>query len=622
MKRFTAVLLILMTLILSIPTLSIEADAAFAGEDKVTVVLDPGHGGANIGTAARGVGEKTYTMKLANLIYNKLMANGNFNVYMTRSGDYDLELYQRCEVANSYNADIIISIHFDGNPVQSLNGVTTFTSVLDKYSAVPLAQSIANNISAATGLKNNGVVRRQDNEGHYWNAERQWDLQDPSLGVLSDYYGIPTWAANFGMKSIIVEHGFFSNANDVNIILTDGAFEKMAEAEANAIIDYYTNHTHNYAAIPVRDYPSCCMYTGKQSVHCQTCGHRKNVTSLDPAPDNHYWVAKSQTPAACGVDGVTVYECRVTEKLAARKWTGELHTKTVITPAPSDHTMEMTENVKATHTVDGYQTFKCKTCSYSFKDIIKAEGHTYEFVGYTAPTCEESGGNSYKCTGCSSAYTDTEAALGHNYEYSENVDPTCTADGKKKGTCLTCSKELDEVILKLGHMLSIKEEIAATCTERGKKQSVCTVCGYEENEDTPPLDHSFEEAILDEATCEKAGKRVLKCTVCSHTEEKAIEASGHKKSEKATVIKKSGTFSAGEVSYVCENGCGKIFIEKTEPKLSKTASILLFSGTGAFALALSALLAVLIIKRRKGSHTLEEKGTETPATEKIEMKIK
>ena len=663
MKKITAILLILMTLISSVPALSLKTEAAFAGEDKVTVVLDPGHGGGNIGTAARGVGEKVYSLKLANIIYNKLMANGNFNVYMTRTGDYDLPFYKRCEIASSYNADIVISIHFDGNPVKTMNGVTTFTSVLDEYAAVPLAQSIAQNISAAVGLKNNGVKRRADDQGHYWNAEKQWDLQDSSLGTLSDYYSIPTWAANFGMKSIIVEHGFFSNENDVNIIFADGALEKMAEAEANAIISYYTNHTHNYSSAPVRDFPSSCVYTGKESIHCLTCGHRKNVANLAPAPDNHYWVTTSSTPAACGVDGKTVRECRITEKLVKKGWTGEHHKETVTVPAPMDHTMEMTEDVKPTHTVDGYQTFKCKTCTFSFKDIIKAEGHTYEFSGYIEPTCEKSGGNTYKCTGCDSGYTEKEEALGHDYEIVKRTEPTCTEkgrydkvcrrcekeatdyldplghklpegavtlptctnDGIKKGKCLTCSEDIDEILEKLGHSMEVTEETAATCTSAGKKSSLCKTCGYEEVTDTEPLNHSFEETVIKKATCEEDGKVSLCCTVCSYTEEKTVKATGHKKSEKATVIKKSTAFFKGEVSYSCENGCEKTFTETTAPTLSKTVRIAILSGAALISLAALAFVVIVIVKKRKIADSSEKSAPEilvSPPLEKEEVKNK
>ncbi len=616
MKRLTAILLFVILAAGLLPALSIQTGAAFEGEDKVTIVIDPGHGGANIGTAARGVGEKVYAMKLASLIFNKLAANGSFNVYMTRTGDYDLELYERCEIANGYNADLVLSIHFDGNPVKSMNGVTAFTSVIDEYSAVPLAQSITNKLSAATGLKNNGVKRRADDEGHYWNSEKQWDIKDPSLGVLSDYYSIPTWSANFGMRSIIVEHGFFSNEKDVDIIFAEGALEKMAEAEASAIIEYYTNHTHNYYTIPTRDYPSSCVYTGKQSIHCITCGHRKSVQSLAPAPDCHYWVTTQHTPAACGVDGKTVRECRITEKLVKKGWQGAHHKETVTIPAPSDHTFELTRTLEATHTVDGYMEYKCKTCAYSFRDILKAEGHTYEFVDYTAPTCEKSGGNTYKCTGCTSSYTDEEKALGHSLGSLTVTEPTCTEDGSKRGKCTVCSADVEEAIPKLGHSVEIKENIAATCTEGGKLVSLCRTCGYEETAEQEPLGHKFEEISLTEPTCEGEGKRVLRCAACTYTKEEALKPLGHKKSEKFKVVKKSTAFSQGEVSYTCENGCKEPLIEKTPPTLSK-ATVLLTVAAAAFILASLAFVIIFItIRKRKTNAAKAPEPNETEAVVK------
>ena len=283
MKRVLTLLLSIIMLAGSLPFYAVSTEALFEGEDKINIVLDPGHGGYNIGTAtASQIAEKNYTYTLSCMIRDLLIANGNFNVYLTRTGDYDLELYQRAEIANKYNADILISIHFDGNPVKSMRGTTAYTSVFDQYAAVSLASSITSNISSATGLANNGVKRRKDNAGYYWNSEKQWDCQDSSLGVLSDYYGIPTWCAKFGIPSIIVEHGFFSNAADAAIVTAPGALEKIAKAEADAIIAYYTNHIHVYASSK-RDFPSNCMYTGKQSEHCYVCGHRRNVSSLAPA---------------------------------------------------------------------------------------------------------------------------------------------------------------------------------------------------------------------------------------------------------------------------------------------------------------------------------------------------
>ncbi len=659
MKRFTSLILVLITIFLSFPMLATKTDAAFTGEDKVTIVLDPGHGGANVGTSARGVGEKTYTMKLATLIYNKLMANGSFNVYMTRNGDYDLELYQRAEVANSYNADLLISIHFDGNPVSSMNGVTTYTSVFDEYASVSLSQSIAQKIASATGLKNNGVKRRSDNQGYYWNSDKQWDCQDPSLGVLSDYYGIPTWAAKFGMKSIIVEHGFFSNAHDVNILFADGTLEKMAQAEADAIISYYTNHTHNYSTVISRDFPSNCVYTGKQSTRCLTCGHRKNITNLAPATDNHYWITKSSTPASCGTDGKVVRECRITQNLVDKGWTGEIHTQTTITPAPTDHTMALAKEVPATHTVDGYKTWKCKTCSYSFKDILKAEGHTYEFVGYTAPSCEKSGGNTYKCTVCSSSYTDKEPALGHSFsvidkkeptciqkgstlkrcsvcsheetDYTDPLghslpeggilEPTCTDDGYEKGNCIRCSEKIDNVLPKNGHTLTVTKEEIATCEKKGIKEFACSKCDYTEKEITEPAGHSFTEEIIEKATCEKAGKAILTCSVCSYTKEEKTEKTGHEKSKNATVKEEATLFKDGIAEYPCKNNCNKVFTESIPKTLTRKAEIIALAVSAIIISAAFALILILIIKKSKKDESMAiPVAEESPEKEDIEIK--
>ncbi len=648
MKKIAAILLCALLIFLAFPLTAVNTSAAFSGTDKITIVLDPGHGGFNTGAATRGIAEKTYTFRLANLIKAELEMNGSFNVYLSRTGDYDMELYERAEVANRYNADLLISLHFDGNPSPSVHGVTTYTSVFDAYAATSLSSSIASEISAATGLTNNGVRRRPDNAGYYWNHTRQWDCQDPSLGVLSDYYGIPTWCAKFGIKSIIVEHGYFSNYNDSNIICADGALEKIAKAEARAIINYYTNHTHVYSAAK-QDFPSNCVYTGKMSERCSVCGHRRNITLLSAAPTNHYWVTKENTPASCGRDGRLVLECRITQNLKDKGWAGDVHMSTETIPAPMDHTFELIKDVKATHASDGYQTWKCKTCQSSFTETVKAEGHTYEFESYTAPTCTANGGSTYKCTTCTATYTDTEGALGHSFTVTDKKDPTCqsegyadkvcsvcshkeretfpplghslpesavkaptcTEDGSKKGNCLRCDTAIDEVTEKTGHSFQTTINTPPTCTEKGNETKTCTVCAYSEEALTEATGHSFDRTVSEKATCEKDGTAILTCSVCSHVESEPIKALGHKKSEKPISKTEATALSTGAVEYSCENGCEKIFKEEIAPSLDKSEKLIIIAAA---ALAVSAILVVAVIILIKKGKKKDEESPEKPAS--------
>jgi len=636
MKKYISVLLCLILLLTAIPV-TVSA-GAFSGEDKINIVLDPGHGGSNVGAAARGVGEKTYTYQLATLIKEKLEANGSFNVYFTRTGDYDLELYERAVVANRYNADILISLHFDGNADPGVRGVTTYTSVIDSYAATTLSSSIAQSISSATGFVNNGVRRRTDTAGYYWSFEKQWDCQDPSLGTLSDYYGIPTWCAKFGIPSIIVEHGYLSNSGDVAIICAEGGIEKIAEAEAQAIIGYYTDHTHTYSAAR-RDFPSNCVFTGKQSEHCSVCGHRRNVTLLAEDLSNHYWITKESTPASCGVDGKVYSECRISANLRAKGWEGDLHTSTVIIPAPTDHSYELIENVPAGHAVDGYQKFKCSTCSASFTETVKGEDHSYEFTGRKEPTCTEDGGDSYACTVCGNSFTNVEPAFGHSFvdvlhteptctskgqhitkctvcetevteEYgalghdlqgSERVEPTCTEDGFQKGFCQRCELEALEVLPKKGHSMTVTENVLPTCTEDGRIVSACSSCDFSEEEKVPATGHELVHKIVLEAACEREGKESTYCTACNYTKKTVIPAVEHTKSKNGTCTKEATLFEAGAMSYPCEKGCGKVFFEDIPPAFSGTVKVVVFSVFGVIAAALVAVIVILILKKNKAA---------------------
>ena len=75
MKKITAIFLCALLVFLAFPYTATTTSAAFSGTDKINIVLDPGHGGGNTGAATRGIAEKTYTFKLANLIKAELEQN-------------------------------------------------------------------------------------------------------------------------------------------------------------------------------------------------------------------------------------------------------------------------------------------------------------------------------------------------------------------------------------------------------------------------------------------------------------------------------------------------------------------------------------------------------------------
>ena len=92
---------------------------------KKTIVIDPGHGGKDIGTRGPGGSfEKTVTMNVAEALKNHL--NEMFRVVLTRQGDYSLDIFSRTAVANHEEASVFISLHTGASRFHSASGFNIF----------------------------------------------------------------------------------------------------------------------------------------------------------------------------------------------------------------------------------------------------------------------------------------------------------------------------------------------------------------------------------------------------------------------------------------------------------------------------------------------------------------
>jgi N-acetylmuramoyl-L-alanine amidase len=95
-------------------------------------VLDPGHGGADPGTrnATVGIDEKTATLDVA-LRLRKILEARQWHVLLVRTEDKELahdkkaDLLLRDEFANTHQADLFLSIHFN-HALPAVRGVETY----------------------------------------------------------------------------------------------------------------------------------------------------------------------------------------------------------------------------------------------------------------------------------------------------------------------------------------------------------------------------------------------------------------------------------------------------------------------------------------------------------------
>lgn len=92
-----------------------------------TIMIDPGHGGADRGTRGKlGTREKDLTLDIAKRLKRLLERDGRYKVLMTRDSDITVPLNERVKMARMARADIFVSIHLNYVPSKPINLVETY----------------------------------------------------------------------------------------------------------------------------------------------------------------------------------------------------------------------------------------------------------------------------------------------------------------------------------------------------------------------------------------------------------------------------------------------------------------------------------------------------------------
>ena len=188
-----------------------------------TIVIDPGHGGDDTGTAHNGLVEKTLTFEIAQRLRALLIAQG-WTVRLTRESDVDpvsndnlarmradgkpnaddrAYLQTRCDVANSVNARLFISLHVNSAPFSGARGSTFYWY---KPQDAPFAQALERAVIAAAGTQDDGT--RHEN-----------------------FYVV----RHTTMPAVLIETAFVTNPADVELLRQPSFLQNLAQGIANGV---------------------------------------------------------------------------------------------------------------------------------------------------------------------------------------------------------------------------------------------------------------------------------------------------------------------------------------------------------------------------------------------------
>ena len=122
----------------ALPPSPVEPAAPLPTSSRValqTIVIDPGHGGEDVGV--RGVGgveEKQVTLDVARRLRGLIENRLGIRVVLTREDDRAVSLDERAALANNSKADLFLSLHANAALAPGVNGAEVFHARLDRES--------------------------------------------------------------------------------------------------------------------------------------------------------------------------------------------------------------------------------------------------------------------------------------------------------------------------------------------------------------------------------------------------------------------------------------------------------------------------------------------------------
>ncbi len=181
------------------------------------VVIDAGHGGKDPGAISPTYKykEKDMNLDVARKLESKLQALG-FKTLMIRDDDRYVGLYDRANIANAYDGDVFVSIHFNAAENSSIAGIQTlycpsYLSDVKQDDNFPFAEAVHTQLLEELGLADKRIERR------------------PKIVVVRETK----------MPAALVELGFLTNPQEEKRIVTNKYREEAAEAIANGIVNYF-----------------------------------------------------------------------------------------------------------------------------------------------------------------------------------------------------------------------------------------------------------------------------------------------------------------------------------------------------------------------------------------------
>ena len=232
---------------------NINKDFDYIKNNKLIVVIDPGHGGVDPGAQVKTIREADLMLSLAKVVAEEIERLDNTTVILTRTIDEFTSLDERLMLAVRVGADLFISLHADTVKKGKASGSTVYTlsqEASDQASARLASRHGGDELISGLDLTGTetaitsalmGLLRSE-------NTVRSYAFSEAILKNLENFSiklnPTPLRKANFSVlklpsvPSILIETGFMSTSSDLRNLQDRNWAEKFALAISSGILEW------------------------------------------------------------------------------------------------------------------------------------------------------------------------------------------------------------------------------------------------------------------------------------------------------------------------------------------------------------------------------------------------
>src|SRR5208282_3036903 len=232
---------------------------ATSGDPRPLVVLDPGHGGIDTGTKSSGGAlEKDIVLNVALRLRDRLEKDGKCRVLMTRTDDTFVPLADRVRMTRSAGASLFVSVHADALPrregdAQGASVYTVSETASDSEAARLAEKENRADVIAGVDLKAEPddvadiLIDLAQRETKSYSMQFAHRLVG-ELRAVTRVHKTPLKSAGLrvlrapDVPSVLVELGYVSNRQDLQLLLSDSWRNRTADSIAQAIETYFATH--------------------------------------------------------------------------------------------------------------------------------------------------------------------------------------------------------------------------------------------------------------------------------------------------------------------------------------------------------------------------------------------